>query len=195
MKLIFSTFFVLGLAYGSVASAEPATATFRNDEKSSIPPSCAIDPVNPDELPEDCETRASLSYQCKGFKIKLSTGTDRGTCEKGSCSDENGKIVAYGNCEQGCLFTSGSGSCKYSGDVADSDLPLTNPTQEGETRASIDLKCGDKIYHLSTGTKGGTCAQSVTNKDAVCSDTDVSSSAKASCSEGCIKTTGAGSCS
>jgi hypothetical protein len=57
--------------------------------------------------------------------------------------------------------------------------------------ASIDLKCGDTKYTVSTGTDHGNC--STQGQTATCDDKG--GHAEASCASGCISSNGAGSCS
>jgi hypothetical protein len=58
--------------------------------------------------------------------------------------------------------------------------------------ASIDLSCGGKTYTVGTGTNKGECQSS--GQNAVCGD-GRGNAAEVSCASGCIKTSGAGSCS
>lgn len=57
--------------------------------------------------------------------------------------------------------------------------------------ASIDLKCGDTKYTVSTGTDHGNC--STQGQTATCDDKG--GHAEASCASGCIQSNGGDSCS
>jgi hypothetical protein len=60
--------------------------------------------------------------------------------------------------------------------------------------ASIDLKCGDTKYTVSTGNTQGECQTGSTPaQNAVCSDGKGNSS-EVSCGHGCMNSKGAGSC-
>lgn len=61
--------------------------------------------------------------------------------------------------------------------------------------ASIDLKCGDTTYTVSTGNSQGNCSTGSTPaQNATCSD-GKGNGAEVSCGHGCMNSSGAGSCS
>src|SRR5258705_273518 len=63
--------------------------------------------------------------------------------------------------------------------------------------ASIDLSCGGKTYTVKTGTDGGNCSVSTydnpKNNVAICSD-GAKGGGGANCTDGCVSSEGAGSC-
>ena len=58
------------------------------------------------------------------------------------------------------------------------------------SKSTIEKKCGDTTYILSTGTKKGMCGTGVSIGECK----DGGNSARATCSKGCESSTGAGSC-
>lgn len=64
--------------------------------------------------------------------------------------------------------------------------------------AGTTLECGDKSYHVTTGTKAGKCENvytpnGLTKVGVVCKD-DKGNYSGAGCGEGCYSSTGAGDC-
>lgn len=59
------------------------------------------------------------------------------------------------------------------------------------SKSSIEKKCGNTTYVLSTGTNGGRCGTGVSIGECK----DGGNTARATCSNGCESSTGAGSCS
>jgi hypothetical protein len=60
-------------------------------------------------------------------------------------------------------------------------------------QATTTLKCGNDKYEVSTGTKGGSCSVDHKAQTVECKD-GTKNTAGATCSHGCLSTTGAGSC-
>jgi hypothetical protein len=78
-------------------------------------------------------------------------------------------------------------------------LPIIPPDQvqgPGVAFATTSIKCGNTVFEISTGTKGGGCSiggiadQQHSNAD--CKDGD--NTASANCTQGCGLVTGSGSC-
>ena len=77
-------------------------------------------------------------------------------------------------------------------------LPPGGTTTTGVAYASIDLSCGGKTYTIKTGTSGGKCDVTTydnpKNNVAICQD-GTSGGGAANCTDGCVSSEGAGSCS
>ena len=71
--------------------------------------------------------------------------------------------------------------------------PPVGPRDPIAVGASIDVKCGDTKYTVSTGNNRGDCASNGNGNSAVCDD-GKGNSAEVTCANGCTKTKGSGSC-
>jgi hypothetical protein len=65
--------------------------------------------------------------------------------------------------------------------------------QTGVAYASVDLKCGDTTYTVSTGNNRGSCTSGGNGQYASCDDGN-GSGAIAYCTSGCASSSGSGSC-
>ena len=78
------------------------------------------------------------------------------------------------------------------------NVPGTLKNRPTVSFAGTTLQCGDKNYHVTTGTKTGSCSN-IMSPDGLkkigvaCKDTQGNYSG-ASCTEGCLNSTGAGDC-
>jgi hypothetical protein len=71
--------------------------------------------------------------------------------------------------------------------------PPVGPRDPIAVGASLDLKCGDTNYTVSTGNKGGECASGGNGNNAMCDD-GKGNTAEVNCSSGCKSSKGSGSC-
>jgi len=74
--------------------------------------------------------------------------------------------------------------------------PVVGPKGPIAVGATIDLKCGDRTYTVSTGNSQGDCTAGPTTPagQATCTD-GKGNAAEVSCAHGCMNSHGSGSCS
>jgi hypothetical protein len=150
--------------------------------------------------PEGGALKSSL--ECNETAYEVSTGTEDGQCVTETFRDgrktircEDGSNYASAECGKGCGQSGGAGVCK---EVAKTSKPqLETPTNIDEEHASegkLSIKCGDVLYEISTGTGKGVCAWTGSLPRTMIQCSDGEGFASASCTKGCEKVRGSGSC-